>query len=50
MTDSVLETRWWWIRHAPVRSGGVIYGASDPPADCSEEDIFRGQAARLWQA
>lgn len=47
MTDSVLETRWWWIRHAPVRSGGVIYGSSDLPADCSEEHIFRGQAARL---
>ncbi len=47
MTDSVTETRWWWIRHAPVNSGGIIYGSSDLPADCSNETLFRSQAARL---
>jgi broad specificity phosphatase PhoE len=36
-----LVTRWWWIRHAPVRSGGRIYGNDDPPADCADLDSFR---------
>ena len=47
MNRSVTETRWWWIRHAPVKSGGVIYGSSDPSADCSDETVFREQASRL---
>ena len=31
-----VTTRWWWIRHAPVDSGGRIYGQCDLPADCSD--------------
>jgi len=31
---SAAVTRWWWIRHAPVRDGGRIYGQSDLPCDC----------------
>ena len=31
------ETRWWWIRHAPVTShAGLIYGQQDVPADFTE--------------
>ena len=31
------ETRWWWIRHAPVTShAGLIYGQQDAPADFTE--------------
>jgi broad specificity phosphatase PhoE len=33
-------TRWWWIRHAPVDSGGRIYGNGDLPADCSDDSLF----------
>lgn len=40
-------TRWWWVRHAPVNSGGRIYGAADVDADCSDPSLFRGLAARL---
>ncbi len=47
MSGGATETRWWWIRHAPVNSGGVIYGSSDPLADCSDELVFRQQASRL---
>ncbi len=33
------RTRWWWVRHAPVRSsGGRIYGQSD--IDCDTGDAF----------
>jgi len=34
-------TRWWWIRHAPVDSGGLIYGQDDLVADCSDPTHFR---------
>lgn len=40
-------TRWWWIRHAPVNSGGRIYGQSDPAADCSDPSVFPALAAAL---
>ncbi len=40
-------TRWWWIRHAPVDSGGRIYGNCDVPADCSDRDVFRRVAGWL---
>ena len=40
-------TRWWWIRHAPVDSGGRIYGQGDLPADCSDLETFRALAALL---
>ena len=38
-------TRWWWIRHAPVDSGGRIYGQRDLPADCGDAAVFRQLAA-----
>jgi broad specificity phosphatase PhoE len=34
------ETRWWWIRHAPVPDGGRIYGQRDLDCDCSAQDVF----------
>jgi broad specificity phosphatase PhoE len=41
------RTRWWWVRHAPVRAdGGRIYGQSDPPCDCSDRPVFE-RLARL---
>ena len=42
-----LQTRWWWIRHAPVDSGGRVYGSTDVAADCSDARLFRPLAARL---
>ena len=44
MTDT---TRWWWIRHAPVDSRGLIYGQEDLECDCSLEAYFTGLASRL---
>ena len=41
-----LVTRWWWIRHAPVRSGGRIYGNDDPPADCADLDCATATACQ----
>ena len=40
-------TRWWWIRHAPVDSGGRIYGQIDLPADCGDAALFRRLAEWL---
>ena len=34
-------TRWWWIRHAPVDSGGRLYGSEDWPANCEDPELFR---------
>jgi alpha-ribazole phosphatase len=37
----VTATRWWWVRHAPVRSdGGNIYGQIDIDCDCSDAYVF----------
>ncbi len=42
------ETRWHIVRHAPVPNPAQrIYGASDRPADTSNEDAFRVLAGRL---
>ena len=42
------RTRWWWIRHAPVRStGGRIYGNSDPVADTDDPPTYAGLARLL---
>lgn len=42
------RTRWWWVRHAPVRAdGGRIYGQADPPCDCSERPVFERLARVL---
>jgi broad specificity phosphatase PhoE len=43
-----VRTRWWWIRHAPVRGdGGRIYGQSDIACDCGDGHIFEALAALL---
>ena len=43
-------TRWWWVRHAPVREdGGRIYGQSDLGCDCSDTAVFQGLARTLPQ-
>ena len=36
------QTRWWWVRHAPVtETGGRIYGATDPNADIDDRAAFQ---------
>lgn len=41
-------TRWWWVRHAPVRvNDGRIYGQTDHPCDCTDEALFRALAKQL---
>src|SRR5207244_1987256 len=45
--DSATTTRFWWVRHAPVESGGRIYGQEDMPCDCSETAVFSGLARQL---
>jgi broad specificity phosphatase PhoE len=41
------ETRWWWIRHAPVPDGGRIYGRKDLDCDCGAAGTFAGLAATV---
>ena len=37
----VVTTRWWWIRHAPVREDdGCIYGQQDLGCDTSDRVVF----------
>lgn len=37
----VITTRWWWVRHAPVREDeGRIYGQKDLNCDCSDRIVF----------
>ena len=37
----VVATRWWWVRHAPVRGdGGNIYGQKDIACDTSDREVF----------
>jgi broad specificity phosphatase PhoE len=46
--DGFVRTRWWWIRHAPVRvDDGRIYGQTDLPCDCSDARAFSILAALL---
>jgi alpha-ribazole phosphatase len=43
-------TRWWWVRHAPVREGaGRVTGQLDLEADCSDLDPIARTAVRLPQ-
>src|SRR6202007_1039056 len=38
-------TRWWWVRHAPVRNdGGNIYGQTDIACDTSDREGFEAVA------
>ena len=42
------ETRWWWLRHAPVVGvDGVIYGSNDVACDVSDTAHFKALAAAL---
>src|SRR6202021_4297500 len=44
----VVATRWFWVRHAPVREdGGCIYGQADLACDCSDIEVFRGLSGAL---
>jgi len=44
----VVTTRWWWIRHAPVRNdGGNIYGQKDLACDTGDRDVFEAVAKIL---
>jgi len=39
--SGVVATRWWWVRHAPVRDdGGCIYGQTDIGCDTSDRVVF----------
>jgi broad specificity phosphatase PhoE len=39
--NSAVATRWWWVRHAPVREdGGCIYGQKDLGCDTSDRVVF----------
>ena len=43
-----VRTRWFWVRHAPVREdGGCIYGQADLACDCSDIEVFRGLSGAL---
>jgi alpha-ribazole phosphatase len=44
----VVTTRWWWVRHAPVRNdGGNIYGQSDIACDTGDTYVFEAVAKVL---
>jgi broad specificity phosphatase PhoE len=44
----VVVTRWWWVRHAPVRNdGGNIYGQTDIACDTSDREVFEAVAKIL---
>jgi alpha-ribazole phosphatase len=46
--SGVVATRWWWVRHAPVRSdGGNIYGQKDIACDTSDREVFEAVAKIL---
>jgi broad specificity phosphatase PhoE len=46
--SKVVTTRWWWVRHAPVRSdGGNIYGQKDIECDTSDTEVFEAVAKIL---
>jgi alpha-ribazole phosphatase len=41
LPNPVVATRWWWVRHAPVREdGGCIYGQKDLGCDTSDRVVF----------
>jgi alpha-ribazole phosphatase len=44
----VVATRWWWVRHAPVREdNGCIYGQKDLGCDTSDREVFEAVAKVL---
>ena len=47
-SSAVVTTRWWWVRHAPVRNdGGNIYGQKDMACDTSDREVFAAVAKIL---
>lgn len=45
---AAIVTRWWWVRHAPVRSdGGNIYGQKDIECDTGDTEVFDAVARIL---
>src|SRR6202162_6554325 len=45
---AVVATRWWWVRHAPVRNdGGNIYGQSDMACDTADREVLEAVAKIL---
>src|ERR1700723_3710270 len=45
---AVVATRWWWVRHAPVRGdGGNIYGQTDIACDTGDREVFEAGAKIL---
>lgn len=47
-TGPFVRTRFWWVRHAPVRGdGGRIYGGSDIACDVSDAHVFTALAPLL---
>ena len=45
---AAIVTRWWWVRHAPVRNdGGNIYGQEDLACDTSDRKVFAAVAKIL---
>src|SRR3981189_1645261 len=39
--SGVVATRWWWVRHAPVREdNGCMYGQEDIGCDTSDRVVF----------
>jgi len=46
--SKVVATRWWWVRHAPVREdGGNIYGQKDIACDTGDGEVFEAVAKIL---
>ena len=44
----VSDTRWWWVRHAPVTANkGCVYGQTDHPCDVSHTPTFQRLAKLL---
>ena len=42
-TEPAQPTRWWWVRHAPVREdNGRIYGQKDLGCDTSDGVVNPG--------
>lgn len=46
--NKAVTTRWWWVRHAPVRNdGGNIYGQKDIACDTGDREVFEAVAKIL---
>lgn len=41
------ETRWWLVRHAPVKDTARIYGQHDVDCDCGDAGVFAALARHL---